>query len=139
MANIKYFLGEKLPLEMHKVRTVQRLNLVPLERRLEAIKKAGNNTFLLFNKDIYLDMLTDSGVNAMSDQQVAAMMVVDDSYAGSATFTRLKDKLEEITVNLSAPLIINMYKKMGKQIILNNQKYRVKYPLFSSEEFEVEE
>jgi len=51
----------------------------------------------------------------------------------------LKDKLEEITVNLSAPLVINMYKKMGKQIILNNQKYRVKYPLFSSEEFEVEE
>ena len=96
MANIKYFLGEQIPLEMHKVRTVQRLNLVSLERRLEAIKEAGNNTFLLFNKDIYLDMLTDSGVNAMSDQQVAAMMVVDDSYAGSATFTRLKDKLTEI-------------------------------------------
>lgn len=96
MANIKYFLGEQIPLEMHKVRTVQRLNLVPLERRLEAIKEAGNNTFLLFNKDIYLDMLTDSGVNAMSDQQMAAMMVVDDSYAGSATFTRLEDKLSDI-------------------------------------------
>jgi tryptophanase len=96
MANIKYYLGEELPLEMHKVRVVQRLNLVPIERRLEAIKEAGNNTFLLFNKDIYLDMLTDSGVNAMSDQQMAAMMIVDDSYAGSATFTRLKDKIKEI-------------------------------------------
>lgn len=96
MANIKYYLGEELPLEMHKVRVVQRLNLVPIERRLEAIKEAGNNTFLLFNKDIYLDMLTDSGVNAMSDQQMAAMMTVDDSYAGSATFTRLKDKIKEI-------------------------------------------
>ena len=61
-----------------------------------AIDVAVNNTFLLFNKDIFLDMLTDSGVNAMSDQQMAAMMTVDDSYAGSATFTRLKDKLEEI-------------------------------------------
>lgn len=96
MANIKYYLGEELPLEMHKVRMVQRLDLVPIERRLEAIKEAGNNTFLLFNKDIYLDMLTDSGVNAMSDQQMAAMMTVDDSYAGSATFTRLKDKIKEI-------------------------------------------
>ena len=96
MANIKYYLGEELPLEMHKVRMVQRLNLVPIERRLKAIEEAGNNTFLLFNKDIYLDMLTDSGVNAMSDQQMAAMMTVDDSYAGSATFTRLKDKIKDI-------------------------------------------
>jgi tryptophanase len=96
MANIKFHLGEELPLEMHKVRVVQRLNLVPIERRLEAIEEAGNNTFLLFNKDIYLDMLTDSGVNAMSDQQMAAMMTVDDSYAGSATFTRLKDKIRDI-------------------------------------------
>lgn len=96
MANIKYYLGEELPLEMHKVRMVQRLDLVPIERRLEAIKEAGNNTFLLYNKDIYLDMLTDSGVNAMSDNQTASMLVVDDSYAGSATFTRLKDKLTEI-------------------------------------------
>lgn len=96
MANIKYFLGEEIPLEMHKVRMVQRLNLVPIDRRKEAIEEAGNNTFLLFNKDIYLDMLTDSGVNAMSDRQTAAMLVVDDSYAGSATFTRLKDRLQEI-------------------------------------------
>jgi tryptophanase len=96
MANIKYHLGEELPLEMHKVRMVQRLDLVPIERRLKAIEEAGNNTFLLYNKDIYLDMLTDSGVNAMSDKQTASMLVVDDSYAGSATFTRLKDKINEI-------------------------------------------
>ena len=75
MANIKYHLGEELPLEMHKVRMVQRLDLVPIESRLEAIKNAENNTFLLYNKDIYLDMLTDSGVNAMSDQQTASMLV----------------------------------------------------------------
>jgi len=96
MPEIKFHLGENIPLEMHKVRTVQRLDLVPIDRRLEAVEEAGNNTFLLFNKDIYLDMLTDSGVNAMSDRQVASMMTADDSYAGSATFTRLKDKLVEI-------------------------------------------
>ena len=43
------------------------LNLQPIERRAQAIAEAGNNTFLLKNKDIFLDMLTDSGVNAMSD------------------------------------------------------------------------
>ena len=96
MAEIQFYTGENVPLELHKVRIVQKLDLVPVERRAEAITEAGNNTFLLKNKDIFLDMLTDSGVNAMSDRQLAAMMVADDSYAGSATFTRLTDKLKEI-------------------------------------------
>jgi len=96
MSAIKFFTGEEIPLEMHKVRIVQKLNLPPVERRLEAITEAGNNTFLLNNADIFLDMLTDSGVNAMSDNQLASMMQADDSYAGSATFTRLADKLTEI-------------------------------------------
>ena len=96
MANVTFYSGEQIPLEMHKVRIVQKLTLPPIERRLEALTEAGNNTFLLQNKDIYLDMLTDSGVNAMSDRQNAAMLIADDSYAGSATFTRLNDKLVEI-------------------------------------------
>ena len=96
MSDIQFYSGKNIPLELHKVRIVQKLDLVPVERRAEAIAEAGNNTFLLKNKDIYLDMLTDSGVNAMSDRQLAAMMIADDSYAGSATFTRLTDKLEEI-------------------------------------------
>ena len=96
MSEIRFHSGEDIPLELHKVRIVQKLDLVPVERRTEAIAEAGYNTFLLYNKDIFLDMLTDSGVNAMSDKQLAAMMVADDSYAGSATFTRLTDKLKEI-------------------------------------------
>ena len=96
MANITFFSGEQIPLELHKVRVVQKLNLPPVERRLQAITEAGNNTFLLKNHEIFLDMLTDSGVNAMSDQQMAAMMICDDSYAGSATFTRLENKVHEI-------------------------------------------
>ncbi len=96
MAEIRFYGGEEIPLELHKVRIVQKLDLVPVERRAEAMAEAGFNTFLLKNKDIYLDMLTDSGVNAMSDRQLAAMMVADDSYAGSATFTRLTEKLTEL-------------------------------------------
>ena len=96
MANIKFFTGMDIPLELHKVRMVQKLNLPSVERRVEAAAEAGNNTFLLKNKAIFLDMLTDSGVNAMSDRQTAAMLICDDSYAGSATFTRLEDKVHEI-------------------------------------------
>ena len=96
MASVKFAGGETIPLEMHKVRIVQKLNLPPIEARLGAVTEAGNNTFLLRNKDVFMDMLTDSGVNAMSDQQLAAMMVADDAYAGSATYERLEAKLREI-------------------------------------------
>ena len=81
---------------MHKARIVQKINLIPIEQRLKAIDDAGYNTFLLQNRDVFLDMLTDSGVNAMSDKQLAAMMSADDSYAGSETFTELAAKIEEI-------------------------------------------
>ena len=96
MSYVKFFSGETIPLEMHKVRIVQKLDLVPIERRLVAITDAGNNTFLLKNRDIYLDMLTDSGVNAMSDKQLASMMEADDSYAGSETFTKLENQIRDI-------------------------------------------
>jgi tryptophanase len=96
MTTLKFYGDESIPLEMHKVRIVQKLRLPPVEYRLEAMTAAGNNTFLLQNADVFMDMLTDSGVNAMSDQQVAAMMIADDSYAGSATYTRLEAKLREI-------------------------------------------
>ncbi len=95
MAGIKFFKEKNLPLEMHKVRIVQKLNLLPIDERLKAIKEAGNNTFLLRNSDVYLDMLTDSGTNAMSDRQLGAMMIADDSYAGSATFYRLEEAVQK--------------------------------------------
>ena len=96
MSKVSFFSGEAVPLEMHKVRIVQKLNLVPIDRRLEALNEAGNNTFLLKNTDIFIDMLTDSGVNAMSDKQLAAMMESDDSYAGSTTFSKLENKIKEL-------------------------------------------
>lgn len=94
MSKIKFFLNESMPLEMHKVRVVQKLNLIPIEERKKALDEGGYNTFLLKNRDVFLDMLTDSGTNAMSDRQIAAMMVADDSYAGSETFYRLEKELQ---------------------------------------------
>ena len=96
MSKVKFYREEQIPLEMHKVRVVQKLTLLPVEERLKRIQEAGNNTFLLQNKDVYMDMLTDSGVNAMSDNQVASMGMADDSYAGSETFNRVKSAIYEV-------------------------------------------
>ncbi|MCL1865881.1 MAG: tryptophanase [Oscillospiraceae bacterium] len=97
MAEVKFYGSEQsLPLEMHKVRIIQKLNLLPIDERVESITDAGNNTFLLKNRNVFLDMLTDSGTNAMSDRQLAAMMTADDSYAGSETFYRLEAQIRDI-------------------------------------------
>ena len=94
--SIKLSSGKEIPIEMHKTRMVQKVRLSPVEERLKAIEEAGYNTFLLKTKDIFLDMLTDSGVNAMSDNQFAALMKVDDAYAGSMTFYELAEAVEDI-------------------------------------------
>ena len=91
-----YKQDQQVPLEMHKVRIVQKLYLPPIEERIRKMAEAGNNTFLLQNKDVYMDMLTDSGVNAMSDLQQSAMFRADDAYAGSETCNRLKEALLDV-------------------------------------------
>ncbi len=88
--------GTEIPIEMHKVRIVQAMRLCPARERLAAIEEAGYNTFLLRSRDIFLDMLTDSGTNAMTDNQLAAMMQSDDAYAGSESFYRLLDAVKDI-------------------------------------------
>jgi len=93
---VKFYSGEELPLELHKVRIVQKLHLVPIERRLEALYEGGFNTFQLRTTDVFLDMLTDSGTNAMSDNQLSAMMQADDAYAGSQSFYRLLKAVEDV-------------------------------------------
>ena len=95
-SQVKFFSGEQIPLELHKVRIVQKLHLRAVEDRHQAMETAGYNTFLLHTRDLFLDMLTDSGTNAMSDQQLGSMMVADDAYAGSSSFTRMQEAIHEV-------------------------------------------
>ncbi|MGD9873018.1 MAG: tryptophanase [Kiritimatiellia bacterium] len=88
--------GEQIPIEQHKVRIVQKLHLKPVDERLKAIKAAGYNSFLLSTQNVFLDMLTDSGTNAMSDRQVSSMLVADDAYAGSQSFERLQKAVKDV-------------------------------------------
>ena len=93
---IKFSSGQNIPIEMHKVRIVQKLFLKPIAERLAAIEKGGYNTFQLNTLDIFLDMLTDSGTNAMSDNQVSSMLRADDAYAGSQSFYRMEAAVREV-------------------------------------------
>ena len=121
--------GQVIPVEMHKVRIVQKINLKPAARRLHAMEEAGYNTFLLRTRDIFLDMLTDSGTNAMSDNQLAAMMVADDAYAGSESFYRLADTVREVLgFNYTIPvhqgraaehLLAKTFVKPGDVVLMN--------------------
>jgi len=88
--------GRRVPVEMHRVKIVQKINLLPAAQRLDCLREVGYNTFLLQSQDVFLDMLTDSGTNAMSDNQLAAMMVADDAYAGSASFQKLAKVVKKV-------------------------------------------
>jgi tyrosine phenol-lyase len=88
--------GREIPIETHKIRIVQKVRLAPVAERLRAIEEGGYNTFQLRTRDIFMDMLTDSGTNAMSDNQLAAMMQSDDAYAGSESFYKLADAVKDV-------------------------------------------
>lgn len=94
--SVKFYNGKNIPLELHKVRIVQKLYLKSIEERLTAMEEGGYNTFLLSTKDIFLDMLTDSGTNAMSDNQVSSMLQADDAYSGSQSYYKMEAALQDV-------------------------------------------
>lgn len=86
----------KKPIEPFRIKVTEPISLLPYEKRIQRIEEAGYNVFRIRSEDIFVDLLTDSGTGAMSQDQWAGLMVGDEAYACSRNWFHFETVIKDI-------------------------------------------
>ncbi len=130
----------KTIIEPFKIKSVEPIYFTTKEQRIELLKEAHYNPFLIKAKDVIIDLLTDSGTSAMSSNQWAGIMQGDESYAGSPSFFRFEKVIQDIT---GMPIVIPTHQGRAAEKILfsilgGKGKYFVSNTLFDTTRANIE-
>jgi len=101
--------------EPFRIKVVEPIKQTTRPERQRILAEAHNNLFGVAAEDVFIDLLTDSGTNAMSDRQWSAMMVGDESYAGARSFTHFEGAVQEV---LGFPYVLPTHQGRGAEGIL---------------------
>lgn len=130
----------KTIIEPFKIKSVEPIYFTTQEERVEILKEAFYNPFLIRSKNVLIDLLTDSGTSAMSANQWAGIMKGDESYAGSNSFFLFEETIREIT---GMPIVIPVHQGRAAEKILfsiigGKGKYIVSNTLFDTTRANIE-